>query len=54
MKDKKEIQSINKLCLRCAKKCKQSGDVTLFICPNYEYKPQQLELKFRYRRKKEK
>ena len=52
MKDKKEIQKINKLCLKCSKKCKQSAEVTLFICPNYEYKEQQLELKFRYYKKK--
>ncbi len=52
MKDKKNKPKINKLCSKCYNKCKQSADVILFSCPNYEYEPQQLELKFRYYRRR--
>jgi len=51
---KNKEKKINKLCQRCVNKCKQSADAILLSCPNYEYKPQQLEFKFSFRKKRKK
>ncbi|MCD4828756.1 MAG: hypothetical protein K8R90_04925 [Candidatus Cloacimonetes bacterium] len=42
----KKAQPVNKLCDRCLRKCKQSADVTLVTCPNFDPIPQQLTIKF--------
>jgi len=50
----KEERKINRLCQKCIHDCKQSADVILLGCPNFEYKPQQLEFKFKYPKKRKK
>jgi len=54
MKANKTTIDINKLCLRCLNACKQSEQVLLLHCPRYEYKPEQLEIKFPAKRNKKK
>ena len=44
----KEIKNINKLCIKCTHKCKQSAETHLLGCPHYELKPEQLEFKFKF------
>ncbi|HCX72626.1 MAG TPA: hypothetical protein DHM37_02825 [Candidatus Cloacimonas sp.] len=44
----KSEQNINKLCKKCIHNCKQTFEVILLGCPNFEYKSQQLEFKFVY------
>lgn len=46
-----EEKQINKLCLKCLRKCKQSGQTELLTCPNFEKKPQQLEFNFKKKKK---
>jgi len=41
-------REINKLCIKCTRKCKQSAETLLLGCPNFEMKPQQLEIKFSF------
>ena len=48
MKKKK----INRLCVKCINKCKQTEETILLGCPNYEFKPQQLEIIFKYPKRK--
>ncbi len=51
--EQKNNKDINKLCAKCMKKCKQSAEVILLTCPNFEQRPEQLEIKFgskKYRR----
>jgi len=49
---KKEERKINKLCVKCINDCKQSSDTILLGCPNYQFKPQQMEFKFKFPKKK--
>jgi hypothetical protein len=48
---KKKINRYNKLCEKCLNNCKQSPDKILLGCPNYQFKPQQLEIKFKFPKK---
>jgi len=36
---------INRLCLACANRCKQSDSVRIVECPNYEKKPTEREFR---------
>lgn len=50
---KKKPAEINKLCAKCERKCKQSAETILLGCPNFSFKPQQLEINFKYSKKKD-
>ena len=43
-----KIKEINKLCIKCTHKCKQSVEIHLLGCPHFEMKPQQLEIRFSF------
>jgi len=47
-------QKINKLCAKCAGKCKQASDTILLKCPNFEKKAVQMEFKFAFPKKSRK
>ena len=47
-------QKINKLCAKCTRKCKQSSDIILVKCPNFEKKAVQMEFKFAFPKKSRK
>lgn len=44
----KKINNINKLCIQCIHKCKQSDESQLLGCPRFEKKPLQLEFSFAF------
>ncbi len=45
-KKTKEIIVYNDLCLKCKHDCKQLKVTELLTCPNFEWKEEQLEIKF--------
>ena len=47
-------KKINKLCAKCIGRCKQSSDIILLKCPNFEKKPVQMEFKFAFPKKSKK
>jgi len=49
---KTKVREFNSLCQRCLNKCKQTKEIKLLGCPDYEKKPQQLQFNFSYRKKK--
>jgi hypothetical protein len=45
-------KNINKLCERCSKKCKQTSEIKLLVCPKFVEKPRQLILDFKIKKLK--
>jgi hypothetical protein len=49
---KKNNKSINRLCKKCQKKCKQTEGTLLLTCPSFKQGPVQLTLDFKEPKKK--
>ncbi len=45
---RKIIPKYNRLCLRCARKCKQPFHVTIINCPDFEGQPVQMTIPLKF------